>query len=54
METNVDYRNNYMHINTWKFRGNLIIDFQLCNMIGEVQGQIYENIHVTERILFEV
>jgi hypothetical protein len=43
-----------MHVNTWKVRGNLIIDFQLCNMIAEVQGQIYENTHVIERIVFEV
>jgi len=54
METNIDYRNNFMHVNTWKVRGNLIIAFQLRNMIEEVQGQIYENTHVIERIVFEV
>jgi hypothetical protein len=54
METNIDYRNNFMHVNTWKVRGNLIIAFQLRNMIGEVQGQMYENTHVIERIIVEV
>lgn len=43
-----------MHVNTWKVRGNLIIAFQLRNMIGEVQGQMYENTHVIERIIVEV
>ena len=48
METNIDYHNNFMHVNTGKVRGNLVIDFQLRNMIGEIQRQIYENTHVDE------
>jgi hypothetical protein len=43
-----------MYVNTWKVRGKIIIDFQLCNMIGEVQGQIYENTDVIEGIVLEV
>jgi hypothetical protein len=54
MDTNIDYRNNSMHVNTRKVRGKLIMDFLLCNMVGEVQGQIHENIHVIEKIIFEV
>ena len=45
METKIDYCNNFTHVNTWKVRGNLIIDFQLRNMIGEVQEQIHSFIY---------
>jgi pseudouridine-5'-phosphate glycosidase len=54
METNIDYRNNSMHVNTRKVRGKLITDFLLCKMVGEVQGQILENIYVKEETVFGV